>query len=138
MKQGGYILGGEQSGHIVLLKHQTTGDGILAALMLSSIIAATGKPLSELNTVMVKMPQVLINAPVANKVKDLMLAHPAIIAEIDAVAAKFENRGRVLVRPSGTEPLVRVMIEGKDAEEIRNEAERLAAFLENTAKEVEI
>jgi phosphoglucosamine mutase len=138
MKQGGFVLGGEQSGHIILLKHQTTGDGVLAALTLASIMAVTGKPLSELNNVMVKMPQVLINAPVANNVKDLMLVHPAIIAEIDAVSAKFENRGRVLVRPSGTEPLVRVMIEGENIEEIRAEAEKLAGFLESISKEVEI
>jgi phosphoglucosamine mutase len=136
MKQGGFVLGGEQSGHIILLKNQTTGDGILAALTLASIMAITGKPLSELNTVMVKMPQVLINAPVANNVKSLMMAHPDIIAEIDAVSNKFENRGRVLVRASGTEPLVRVMIEGENKEEITTEAKKLANFLENIAKEV--
>jgi phosphoglucosamine mutase len=136
MKQGGFVLGGEQSGHIILLRHQTTGDGILAALMLASIMAITGKPLSQLNNVMVKMPQVLINAPVANSVKSLIMEHPAVIAEIDATAAKFQNRGRVLVRPSGTEPSVRVMIEGEDVEEIKTEAKKLAKLLEKIAKEV--
>jgi len=134
MKEGGFMLGGEQSGHIILLEHQTTGDGILTALLLTSIMAKTGKKLSELNSVMTKLPQVIVNAKVANEHKAAVMGNPAVDAIIAESEAKFEGRGRVLVRPSGTEALIRVMIEGENIEEITEEAERLARILENTAK----
>ncbi|MCL2621301.1 MAG: phosphoglucosamine mutase [Defluviitaleaceae bacterium] len=133
MREGGFVLGGEQSGHIIQLNHQTTGDGILAALILSAIMSETGKTLSELNTVMKKMPQTLKNAKIPNNLKYKVLNDPSIKSEIDASHAKFEGRGRVLIRPSGTEPLVRVMIEGEDKEEIEAEATRLAELLEKAA-----
>ncbi|MCL2235989.1 MAG: phosphoglucosamine mutase [Defluviitaleaceae bacterium] len=133
MKEGGFVLGGEQSGHIIQLSHQTTGDGILAALTLAGIMAETGKTLSQLNKVMVKMPQTLKNAKIPNDVKDKVLSDPAVLAEINLAHSKFEGRGRVLIRPSGTEPLVRVMIEGENLAEIEGEAVRLAELLEKAA-----
>lgn len=133
MREGDFVLGGEQSGHIIQLNHQTTGDGILAALTLASIMSETGKKLSELNTVMKKMPQTLKNAKIPNALKDKVLDDPDVEREIEASHVKFEGRGRVLIRPSGTEPLVRVMIEGDNKEEIEAEATRLAELLEKIA-----
>lgn len=132
MKEGGFVLGGEQSGHIIMLEHQTTGDGILAALVLAKIMQTTGKKLSELNTVMTKLPQVIVNARIANEHKAAMMANPAVMAIIADSDARFAGRGRVLVRPSGTEALIRVMIEGENIDEIEQEAKRLANILETT------
>jgi len=134
MKEGGFTLGGEQSGHIILLNHQTTGDGILASLALATIVATTGKALSILNTVMTKMPQTLKNAKIPNDKKDMVLSNPQVAAEIGNAHTKFEGRGRVLIRPSGTEPLIRVMIEGSNLAEIEAEATRLADLLEQATR----
>jgi len=133
MMADGYSLGGEQSGHIICLNHHTTGDGLLAAIVLASIVKETGKTLSQLNT-MQKMPQVLRNAKIANNMKDSVLANEAVKAEIATVEAKYDGNGRVLIRPSGTEPLVRVMIEGNDIDEITADAVRLAQMMEDIAK----
>jgi phosphoglucosamine mutase len=133
MKQGGFTLGGEQSGHVILLNHQTTGDGVLTALALAMIMKTNSKKMSELNNKMKKYPQIIVNASVRNELKDIVLANPEVHAEIAAAEAKYEGRGRVLVRKSGTEALIRVMIEGLDAGEIAADAEILAKFLEGAA-----
>ncbi|MCL2170244.1 MAG: phosphoglucosamine mutase [Defluviitaleaceae bacterium] len=130
MKKGGYMLGGEQSGHIILMEHQTTGDGILTALVIAEIMAKTGKTLSELNTVMTKLPQVIVNAKVANEAKQALMENPMVDAMVAEIETRLEGTGRVLVRPSGTEAVIRVMIEGKDEEEIAKEAQALARILE--------
>ena len=120
MQRGGYVLGGEQSGHIVFFGHQTTGDGIVTALQVLAVMQRTGKTLSDLAGVMTRFPQVLINVPVARRaaVDDV----PEIRAAVEKAEAGLKGRGRVLVRPSGTEPKVRVMVEGKD----RRETEAIA------------
>jgi phosphoglucosamine mutase len=130
MLECGYSLGGEQSGHIIFLDHTTTGDGILTALQLLRILKKTKKPLSQLNTYMRVLPQALVNARVANDKKEAALAHPEIQAAIQTLEARFAEKGRVLIRPSGTEPVVRVMIEGPDQGALETEAKALAAKLE--------
>ncbi|API92499.1 phosphoglucosamine mutase [Virgibacillus pantothenticus] len=115
MRQGGYNLGGEQSGHIIFLDYNTTGDGMLSALQLVNVMKETGKPLSELADEMKIYPQVLKNVRVTDK--DKALHHPQIKQEIDKVEQELGTQGRVLVRPSGTEPLVRVMVESPTKEE---------------------
>ena len=131
MLEGGFILGGEQSGHIINLNYNTTGDGILSALQLMAVMKRTGKKLSELANVMDLFPQVLINAKVDNSKKNDYLKYDEIKREIEALESKFAKNGRVLIRPSGTEPSVRVMIEGKDQDLIRQEAVRMANLLES-------
>ena len=116
MRKGGYNLGGEQSGHMIFLDDNTTGDGILSALQLLAVMRRTGKPLSELASVMIALPQVLVNTRVREK-QDIMTI-PDIAAKITDVENKLGNEGRVLIRYSGTEPLLRVMLEGKDTYEI--------------------
>jgi len=130
MMADGYNLGGEQSGHIIALDHSTTGDGILTALLLAQIVQETGKSLAQLNT-MQKMPQVLKNAKLGNTTKEAIENDTNIQAEIAALHKKYEGHGRVLIRPSGTEPLIRVMIEGEDMAEITADAERLAQMMED-------
>jgi len=102
-------LGGEQSGHIILLDYNTTGDGLLVALMLANIVAQTGKPLSELSKVMRKYPQIMVNVPVSNK--EHLVASARLAQAIEDAEQKLGDQGRVLVRASGTESLVRVMAE---------------------------
>ena len=131
MIDGGFNLGGEQSGHIINLNYNTTGDGILSALQLIAVMKKTGKKLSELASVMELFPQVLVNAKVDNSKKNNYLEYPEIKKEIEALEAKFAKSGRVLIRPSGTEPTVRVMIEGKDQDLIQREATHLARLLES-------
>ena len=125
MLKNGYNLGGEQSGHMIFLDHNTTGDGILSALQVLAIIQRTGKPLSELARVMTSLPQVLVNVKVRKKA-DLQEIAP-IKKVIDEVEAELGDKGRVLVRYSGTEPLLRVMIEGENQERIEILAEQVAA-----------
>ncbi|WP_077303236.1 phosphoglucosamine mutase [Virgibacillus pantothenticus] len=115
MRQGGYNLGGEQSGHIIFLDYNTTGDGMLSALQLVNVMKETGKPLSELADEMKVYPQVLKNVRVSDK--DRALHHPEVKKSIEAVEQELGTQGRVLVRPSGTEPLVRVMVESPTKEE---------------------
>jgi phosphoglucosamine mutase len=124
-------LGGEQSGHIIFLDENTTGDGLLSALHLLQVMVETGKKLSELATVMEVLPQALVNAKVPNHKKESYMEYPEIASAIAEISKKFAGEGRVLIRPSGTEPLVRVMIEGKDQEQIEKEAHRLANLIQD-------
>ncbi|HIW82183.1 MAG TPA: phosphoglucosamine mutase [Candidatus Acetatifactor stercoripullorum] len=131
MKEIGASLGGEQSGHIIFLDENTTGDGLLSALHLLQVMVETGKSLSELAGIMEVLPQALVNARVANHKKDKYMEYPVIAKAIEEIEKKFEGQGRVLIRPSGTEPLVRVMIEGKDLQVIQAEAEKLANLIQD-------
>lgn len=130
MLKHGYNLGGEQSGHVIFLDYNTTGDGLITAIQLLYVMKKTGKPLSELKKCMQIFPQVLVNAHVKNENKHAYIEDPEIQERIDALEQKFKGEGRVLIRPSGTEPLVRVMIEGKDQAVIEEEAKKLATFIE--------
>jgi phosphoglucosamine mutase len=114
MRKGGYNLGGEQSGHLIFLDHTTTGDGLLSGLQLVQIVKASGKKLSELAAEIPKYPQKLINVRVLDKHQ--LHSSPAIAEEIRLVEEEMQGEGRILVRPSGTESLVRVMAEAPDAE----------------------
>lgn len=131
MKEIGASLGGEQSGHIIFLDENTTGDGLLSALHLLQVMVDTGKSLSELAGIMEVLPQALVNAKVANHKKEKYMEYPVIAEAIGRLEKAFAGEGRVLIRPSGTEPLVRVMIEGKDKQVIRAEAEKLAMLIQD-------
>ncbi|WP_438312202.1 phosphoglucosamine mutase [Streptomyces sp. HUAS TT3] len=124
MKEHGYALGGEQSGHVIILDHATTGDGTLTGLMLAARIAATGRSLAELAGVMQRLPQVLINVPDVDKSR--VATSGEVAAAVGDAERELGTTGRVLLRPSGTEPLVRVMVEAADIEQARAVAERLA------------
>lgn len=130
MRENGYNLGGEQSGHVIFLDDNTTGDGLLSALHLLQVMVETGKPLSELAKIMQVLPQALVNAKVPNHKKESYMEYTEIAEAIEALESKFAGEGRVLIRPSGTEPLVRVMIEGKDQGAIEEEATKLAELIE--------
>ncbi len=123
MQTSGATLGGEQSGHIIFLDHNTTGDGLVTALQLAAVMKATGKPLSELRGVMRRYPQVLVNVPVADKAR--MATSAALAEAIHDAEKELGDSGRVLVRPSGTEPLVRVMAEAADEASAARVVERL-------------
>ena len=129
MRENGYNIGGEQSGHIIFLDENTTGDGLLSALHLLQVMVDTKKKLSELAAVMEIYPQALVNAKVPNHKKEHYMEYTEIAEAIAQLQEKFQGEGRVLIRPSGTEPLVRVMIEGKDQKEIEEEAVRLAELI---------
>ncbi|MEN8076937.1 phosphoglucosamine mutase [Clostridioides difficile] len=129
MLKDNYILGGEQSGHIIFLDHNTTGDGLVTALQVAAILKESGKTFSELAGVMKELPQVLVNAKVPNEKKNIYLEDQEIINAINEVEAKLNGVGRVLIRPSGTEPLVRVMLEGEDQEEINRMANSLVDLI---------
>ena len=129
MLKSDYSIGGEQSGHVILLEHNTTGDGLVTGIQLASAVKKSGKTLSELAGVMDVYPQVLINAKVKTENKERYTEDAEIMAAIEKIEAEFANNGRVLIRPSGTEPLVRVMIEGKDESVIRARAEALADLI---------
>ncbi|MER6391163.1 phosphoglucosamine mutase [Streptomyces sp. NPDC001523] len=124
MKEHGYALGGEQSGHVIILDHATTGDGTLTGLMLAARVAATGRSLADLAGVMQRLPQVLINVPDVDKSRVTTSAELA--AAVTDAERELGTTGRVLLRPSGTEPLVRVMVEAADIEQARAVAGRLA------------
>ncbi|MCI6783741.1 phosphoglucosamine mutase [Thermoguttaceae bacterium LCP21S3_D4] len=132
MLENGYNIGGEQSGHIIFLDDNTTGDGLLSGLHLLQVMKETGKKLSELAEVMEVLPQALVNAKVPNHKKEKFMEYTEIAEAIKALEDKFNGEGRVLIRPSGTEPLVRVMIEGKNQSEIEEEAQKLAELITNT------
>ncbi|MGL5820274.1 MAG: phosphoglucosamine mutase [Sarcina sp.] len=134
MIENQYMLGGEQSGHIILLGHNSTGDGLATSLQIANIVKQTGKPLSELAKVMKVLPQVLINAKVPNNMKNIHEIDEEIKSEIAKIEALLEGKGRVLIRPSGTEPLVRVMLEGENQSEIDKLAIELAALIEAKVK----
>ncbi len=130
MKDKGFSLGGEQSGHLIFLDHNTTGDGLLSALKLGEIIKEKNVPLSQLAGMMEKFPQTLVNAKVPNENKHGLTEIPMIKKEIRRLEDLLNQEGRVLVRPSGTEPLVRVMIEGKNLDEIQSFATNLVKMIE--------
>lgn len=132
MREAGHNLGGEQSGHVIFLDYNTTGDGILTAIQMLSVMKRTGKKASELAKAMEVMPQVLVNARVNNAKKNQYMEVQEIREAIAKVESEFSGDGRVLIRTSGTEPLVRVMIEGKDLEKMDKAAKALAAFIEET------
>jgi len=129
MRKGGYNLGGEQSGHMIFLDHNTTGDGTLTALQILAIMRRNGKTLSELAQVMIPLPQVLVNVRIPEK-KDIMTV-PEIAALVNDVERKLGDEGRILIRYSGTEPLLRIMMEGQDKYQITSWAKEIAALVEN-------
>ena len=130
MLQTGCVIGGEQSGHIIFLNHTTTGDGVLSALQTLQAVRDSGKTLAELADEMKVYPQVLKNARVKNENKTRFDRDEIIMKEIRSLEKKMKGDGRVLIRPSGTEPLVRVMIEGSDEAAIKEDAAALAALIE--------
>jgi phosphoglucosamine mutase len=127
MREGGFNLGGEQSGHIVFLDHNTSGDGLITALQVLAVMRRKGRTLSELTTDFFRYPQVLVNVPVAEKkpIEDL----PEFLRMVEKVESGLNGRGRVLIRYSGTEPLARIMVEGDDEKQIREYAHDLAEEL---------
>lgn len=135
MLEKGYCLGGEQSGHIIMLDYNTTGDGLISAIVLATIVKKSGKTLSELSKVIRILPQALVNAKLENKdKKNIYETDPEIVALIKETERALEGNGRVLIRPSGTEPLVRVMLEGSDQKMIDSYCRRIAEMIERKAK----
>ncbi len=135
MLKEGYSIGGEQSGHIIMLDYNTTGDGLVSAIVLSSILKESGKKLSELAGVIKILPQSLFNAKLADKnKKDIWQTDEEISSLIEETKTALSGSGRVLIRPSGTEPLIRVMIEGSDQEMIDGYCRRIAELIESKAK----
>ncbi|ENH98063.1 phosphoglucosamine mutase [Gracilibacillus halophilus YIM-C55.5] len=130
MRRGGYNLGGEQSGHIIFLDHTTTGDGMLSALQLVNVMKETGRTLSDLASEMEKFPQVLQNVRVVNK-NEVML-NTTVQEKIEHVEKEMGDSGRVLVRPSGTEPLVRVMVEAPTIEDCNKYVKEVADVIDQT------
>jgi phosphoglucosamine mutase len=125
MRAGQFRLGGEQSGHIIMLDHATTGDGLLTALHLLATMARQALPLADVAAVMTRYPQVLVNVPGVDKSR--VTASPDVAAAVAAAERDLGSSGRVLVRPSGTEPAVRVMVEAIEADQAKSVADRLAA-----------
>jgi len=134
MLLNGYNFGGEQSGHLIFLDYNTTGDGILTALQIMSIMKSSDKNLSKLAAAMTKLPQVLANANVNDDKKAALSDDPVIQEEIKNIESKFLGNGRVLIRASGTEPLIRVMIEGPEQATIERYAYQLARLIEQRLK----
>ena len=134
MLENGYNLGGEQSGHIIFLDYNPTGDGILTSLMLVEILLKSKKKASELASKITIYPQVLINAKVPADKKYAYKEDPVIKEAIEKIEEEFSGNGRVLIRPSGTEPLVRVMIEGENQEVLNTKARELADLIEERLK----
>ena len=124
MRRGGFNLGGEQSGHVIFLDYNTTGDGILTGIQLVDTVVSSGKSLSELKSAMRKYPQVLVNVRVGDKSK--YEGNTAILEAVAEVEQLLSDNGRVLVRPSGTESLIRVMAEGPDKEELERYVNQIA------------
>ena len=127
MRRNGYRFGGEQSGHLVFLDHNTTGDGMLSALQVLSILQQSGKPLSELASVMTALPQILVNVRVRERCDITEL--PEVEKLIAEVEKRLGDAGRVLIRYSGTEPLMRIMLEGRDQDEINGMANEIAQLV---------
>ncbi|MEM1439752.1 MAG: phosphoglucosamine mutase [Pseudomonadota bacterium] len=131
LRRNGGLIGGESSGHIICLDRSTTGDGLVSALQLLQIICETGKPLRELAADMPLYPQVLLNVRVAERVDVDSIA--AVRTAREALESELGERGRIVLRASGTEPVIRVMVEGIDAEQIQDAAERLAEVVKAAA-----
>ncbi len=130
MVEDKYVLGGEQSGHVIFLDYNSTGDGLVTALQITGIVKKKETPLSKLCSIMKELPQVLANATVPNDKKDSYLTDNEIQGEIKKIEKILNGVGRVLIRPSGTEPLVRVMLEGEDQAELDKMAHNLANLIE--------
>lgn len=130
MLENDYILGGEQSGHIIFKEYANTGDGQLTSLQVLNVMAHTNKSLKELKNIMKKYPQVMINVNATKQQKELYKINQKIKNEINNIENTLKEEGRVLVRPSGTENLIRVMIEGKDIDTINKYCKQLASFIE--------
>ena len=126
---GGHSLGGEQSGHVILADAATTGDGILTAVAMLDVMARTSRSLADLAGVVTRMPQVLVNVPVGPGQRDLIAAHPSVVAAVLAAEAELGEAGRVLLRPSGTESLVRVMVEAPTVDVAAEIADRIAGVV---------
>ncbi len=131
MRAGAYTLGGEQSGHIIMLEHATTGDGLLTALHLLAAVARERVPLAEIAQVMTRYPQVLVN--VRDVDKQRVAGSAEVAAQIAAAEAELGRSGRVLVRPSGTEPAVRVMVEALDHARASQLADQLAGAIRSAS-----
>jgi len=129
MLKNGYNLGGEQSGHLILLDNNSTGDGMMSAIALLNVVADTKLPLSKLADEIPQFPQVLVNVTVANDRKAAAIEDPELIAAKEAVEKEMNGDGRVLLRLSGTEPLVRIMLEGKDEKDILDKALTMARIV---------
>jgi phosphoglucosamine mutase len=127
LKARAWTLGGESSGHVVCLDVTTTGDGIVSALQTLAAMVQTGSSLFELRSRMRKLPQVMINVPNVDKTR--VMSDPVVNAAVAAMEAGLKGRGRILLRPSGTEPLIRVMVEGEDRARVSELAEELAAVV---------
>ena len=130
MLKDDYIIGAEQSGHVIFLDYNTTGDGLATGIHLLEIMKKTGKKLSELNGLMKDYPQVLKNARVRDELKNRYEEFPDIIKAIKEVEEAYHGSGRVVIRPSGTEALVRVMIEGEDTYKLSQDADKLVKIIE--------
>jgi phosphoglucosamine mutase len=127
LKKSSSLIGGESSGHIICLDRTTTGDGIVSALQVLAAMVKSGKSLCELKAGMKKYPQRMINVPVTRKVN---LDGSAVVQDaVKSAELRLAGKGRVLLRPSGTEPLVRVMVEGEDAQQVSDEADNLASIV---------
>lgn len=130
MLKGGHCIGGEQSGHIIFLQHNTTGDGMLTAMQLMNVLVHKKQKLSEMKDIVTILPQVIKNAKVKNENKAIFMEDEQVKSRIDELNQKFDGNGRVLIRASGTEPLVRVMLEGTDLDEIERDAAELAEMIQ--------
>lgn len=126
-------LGGETSGHILCLDKTTTGDGLISALQVLAVMKSTGASLAELCAPMPKYPQTLLNVRVAQRFDPM--SHPRIVETVRAVERRFNGRGRTVLRPSGTEPVIRVMVEGNDAKLVKEGAREIVAAVEAAALE---
>jgi phosphoglucosamine mutase len=128
LNQAGGTLGGETSGHILCLDKTTTGDGLISALQVLAIMKQTGSGLAELAAGMKKYPQVLLNVRVARRFDPL--TEPEVVRVVEEVETRLKGRGRIVLRPSGTEPVIRVMVEGSDAGLVKQGAKDIAAAVE--------
>ena len=129
MRDNGFTIGGEQSGHVILSEYASTGDGILTALHVLSEMKRTGKPLSELAGIVTRLPQVLVNVKNVDKVK---VSNSQLLSAVKDAETELGETGRVLLRPSGTEPLIRVMVEAATEEQAQTIAQRLASVVQET------
>jgi phosphoglucosamine mutase len=134
LRETGGVLGGETSGHILCLDLTTTGDGLVCALQILSIMRRSGKSLAELAAGMTRLPQVLLNVRVAQRFDPLKVAKVAAV--LQGLEAQLGEEGRIVLRASGTEPLIRVMVEARDEALARSSAERLAAAVRNAGTEI--
>lgn len=134
MIEGNYKIGGEQSGHIILLDYNSTGDGLITSANIAKVIKEKNKKLSEIKNIMKKLPQILVNVKVKNDKKNIFNEDEEIIKEIKKLENSLNGKGRVLIRPSGTEPLIRVMLEGEDYNYIEKAANDLAKLIEKKSE----